>query len=219
MLSSIFIIINIVLLEIILSIDNAAVLGTMVKQLPKNQQKSALTYGIIGAYLFRGLALVFASILTNILWLKVVGGLYLIYLGVKSLLDVTNSSHQSKPQKFPFLNIFWSTVIMIEVVDLVFSIDNIFAAVAFTQNIWLICLGVFVGILAIRFSTGRFIKLLENFPILEKVAYFVIILLGLRLVSSYWFIGLSNETVDLVFSIITLLSFVIPVVVKKIIKK
>lgn len=84
-LSSLLILINIVLLEIVLSIDNAAVLAAMVKELPKGQQKKALTYGIAGAYLFRGLALVFASILINLVWLKVVGGLYLVYLAYKAL--------------------------------------------------------------------------------------------------------------------------------------
>ena len=73
------------ILEIVLSIDNAAVLAAMVKELPKNQQRKALTYGIAGAYLFRGLALVFASILVQLVWLKVVGGLYLIYLAYKAL--------------------------------------------------------------------------------------------------------------------------------------
>ena len=65
--TQIFIFLNIILLEIVLSVDNAAVLATMVKQLPKNQQKKSLTYGIIGAYVFRGLALIFASILIEIL--------------------------------------------------------------------------------------------------------------------------------------------------------
>ena len=82
MLTTIFIILNIVLLEIVLSIDNAAVLSTMVGQLPKSEQKKALTWGIFGAYIFRGLALLFATILIKLTWLKVVGGLYLVYLGI-----------------------------------------------------------------------------------------------------------------------------------------
>lgn len=57
----------------------------MVGQLPKSERKKALTWGILGAYLFRGLALLFASFLIKLTWLKVVGGLYLIYLAIKSL--------------------------------------------------------------------------------------------------------------------------------------
>ncbi len=92
MLTTLLIILNIVLLEIILSIDNAAVLATMVKTLPENQQKKALTWGIIGAYLFRGLALLFASLLISITWLKLVGGLYLIFISIKSLLKKSEDS-------------------------------------------------------------------------------------------------------------------------------
>ena len=82
MLTTLFIILNIILLEIVLSIDNAAVLSTMVGQLPKSQQKKALTWGIIGAYIFRGVALLFASVLIKLIWLKVIGGIYLIYLSI-----------------------------------------------------------------------------------------------------------------------------------------
>jgi YkoY family integral membrane protein len=208
--TQLFIFLNIILLEIVLSVDNAAVLATMVKQLPKGQQKKSLTYGIIGAYVFRGLALIFASVLIEILWLKVVGGLYLIYLAYSSLFKEQKNVNV-KPIKVPFLNIFWSTVVMIEVMDLVFSIDNVFASVAFTNNIWIICGGVFIGILAMRFATTMFVKVLEKNPILEKVAYWVIGVLGIRLVASYWLKGINTEGIDMVFSILTLLAFLIPI--------
>ena len=156
MLTTIFIILNIVLLEIVLSIDNAAVLSTMVGQLPKSEQKKALTWGIFGAYIFRGLALLFATFLIKLTWLKVVGGLYLVYLGIKSL-SLQSDSKEKHPVKLPFLNTFWSTVVMVEFMDIIFSIDNIFSAVAFTSNFWVICLGVFIGILAIRFATTKMI--------------------------------------------------------------
>lgn len=212
--TQLLIFLNIILLEIVLSIDNAAVLATMVKQLPKDQQKKSLTYGIIGAYVFRGLALVFASLLIKILWLKVVGGLYLIYLAYSSLFKEQNDVNV-KPIKVPFLNTFWSTVVMIEVMDLVFSIDNVFASVAFTNNIYLICGGVFIGILAMRFATTMFVKVLERVPVLEKVAYWVIAVLGIRLVASYWMKGMNTEDIDMVFSLVTLLAFLIPILLNR----
>ncbi len=215
MLTTIFIILNIVLLEIVLSIDNAAVLSTMVGQLPKSEQKKALTWGILGAYLFRGIALLFATVLIKLIWLKVIGGLYLVYLSVKSL------SHQStdkekNPVKIPFLNAFWSTVIMVEFMDIIFSIDNIFSAVAFTNNFWIICLGVFIGILAIRFATTKMIELVKKIPVIEKIAFIVIGVLGIKLVLSSFFPQLTTETVDLLFSLLTLIAFIAPVVLNKI---
>ena len=214
--TEVLIFLNIMILEIVLSIDNAAVLAAMVKELPKNQQKKALTYGIAGAYLFRGLALLFASILIKLVWLKVAGGLYLMYLAYNALSTNVEQGGESKMTiKIPFLSALWSTIVAIEMMDLVFSIDNVFAAVAFTPNLWLICGGVFVGILAMRFATTKFVKVLEKNPILERVAYWVIGALGLKLVSSYWLHNLNTEAIDAVFSILTLLAFIIPLIIKK----
>lgn len=205
------IILNILILELVLSIDNAAVLATLVKRLPLHQQKKALTYGIVGAYVFRGLALVFASLLIKIAWLKVVGGLYLIYLAFKAIRG-SEGDDSAFNFKFSFLSTFWATVVSVEIMDLVFSIDNVFAVVAFTENIWLIMAGVAVGILSIRFAANKFIKLLDTNPILEKIAYYVIGGLGIRLVASYWLTGLNTESVDIAFSVATLLAFTIPVI-------
>jgi YkoY family integral membrane protein len=214
--TEVLIFLNIMILEIVLSIDNAAVLAAMVKELPKEQQKKALTYGIAGAYLFRGLALAFASILIKLVWLKVAGGLYLMYLAYKALSSNVEQGGESKMSiKIPFLSALWSTIVAIEMMDLVFSIDNVFAAVAFTPNLWLICGGVFIGILAMRFATTKFVKVLEKNPILERVAYWVIGALGLKLVSSYWLHDLNTESIDVVFSILTLLAFIIPLIIKK----
>ena len=214
--TEVLIFLNIMILEIVLSIDNAAVLAAMVKELPKEQQKKALTYGIAGAYLFRGLALLFASVLIKLVWLKVAGGLYLMYLAYNALSTNIEQGGESKMTiKIPFLSALWSTIVAIEMMDLVFSIDNVFAAVAFTPNLWLICGGVFIGILAMRFATTKFVKVLEKNPILERVAYWVIGALGLKLVSSYWLHDLNTEAIDAVFSILTLLAFVVPLIIKK----
>jgi len=211
--TEVLIFLNIMILEIVLSIDNAAVLAAMVKELPKEQQKKALTYGIAGAYVFRGLALLFASVLIKLVWLKVVGGLYLMYLAYNALSTNVEQGGESKMTiKIPFLSALWSTIVAIEMMDLVFSIDNVFAAVAFTPNLWLICGGVFIGILAMRFATTKFVKVLEKNPILERVAYWVIGALGLKLVSSYWLHDLNTEAID---AILTLLAFVVPLIIKK----
>jgi YkoY family integral membrane protein len=214
MLTTIFIILNIVLLEIVLSIDNAAVLSTMVGQLPKSEQKKALTWGILGAYLFRGVALLFATVLIKLIWLKVVGGLYLVYLGIKSL-SYQSDTKEKHPLKLPFLNTFWSTVVMVEFMDIIFSIDNIFSAVAFTSNFWVICLGVFIGILAIRFATTKMIELVKKIPVIEKIAFIVSGVLGIKLVLSSFFPQLTTEVVDLLFSLLTLVAFATPVVISR----
>jgi YkoY family integral membrane protein len=218
MFESITVIFNIIILEVLLSVDNAAVLATMVKTLPKSSQKKALTYGIIGAYLFRGLALLFATILLKLVWLKIIGGLYLIYLAFTNI--KSNSEEMGhKPITVPFLSVFWSTVLAIELADLVFSIDNVFAAVAFTNNIKLIYLGVFIGIIAMRFAATGFVKLIEQYPSLEKIAFWVVGILGLKLILSVWLEELNLEHIDLIFSLLVSLAFFFPIIYKKLLRK
>jgi len=215
-----------------LSVDNALVMGTMVMDLPKNQRGRALRYGIFGAYFFRGLALLLAAWLIQVVWLKALGGLYLLYLAVdffrtKSTPE-TSDDTLSKQNNWFYKNTvgrignFWSTVILVNIMDLAFSIDNVFAAVAYTDNIYLICLGVFIGILAIRFVAQGVIKLLEKFTFLNAAAFLIIALLGLKLILSFLCheFGrdtplchfLENERTDLYFSLITVAIFIVPVI-------
>ena len=214
MIETIFVVGNIIILEVLLSIDNAAVLATMVKTLPKSDQKKALTYGIVGAYIFRGLALLFASFLLKIVWLKLLGGFYLVYLAYSNL-KASSDDNNHKSISIPFLNVFWSTVVAIELADLVFSIDNVFAAVAFTDKIELIYLGVFIGIIAMRFAATGFVRLIEKHPILEKVAFWVVGFLGVKLILSLWLKDLNLEHVDLIFSLLVTFSFLLPILLGK----
>jgi len=230
--AGLLIILNLILIESILSIDNAAVLATMVMDLPPHQRKKALKYGIVGAYVFRGICLVLAAWLVKIWWLKPLGGFYLLFLAISYFIKKKNKNkvveHEAIDKKrnwfyrstVGLIGNFWATVILVELMDLAFSIDNVFAAVAFTDNIYLIYIGVFIGILAMRFVAQGFVKLMEKFTFLESIAYIVIGVLGLKLSSSivtHLFPGsavsefMESEAADLYVSILTIAIFVIPV--------
>src|ERR1700748_351180 len=84
MIQSILVILNLFMLETLLSVDNAAVLAILVKNLPPKDQKKALRYGIIGAFAFRGLCLLIASWLIKLSYLKILGGIYLVWLTFRS---------------------------------------------------------------------------------------------------------------------------------------
>jgi YkoY family integral membrane protein len=200
----------------------------MVLDLPQNQRNKALRYGILGAYIFRGLCLFLASWLVKIWWLKPLGGLYLIYLSYSFFSKHGNEEgeHINKEENKIYKSIvrgigtFWATVSLIEIMDLAFSIDNIFAAVAFTDNILLICTGVFIGILAMRFVAQGFVRLMEKFPFLETVAFLVIGMLGIKLLSSLFThfypsssiaYLLEGETADIITSMLTVILFIVPV--------
>lgn len=74
-----------VLLEGALSIDNALVLGLLAKRLPKDQQRKALTYGLVGAFVFRFVAVFMAALLLKWRIVKLLGGGYLVYIALKHL--------------------------------------------------------------------------------------------------------------------------------------
>lgn len=79
------VILLLVLLEGLLSIDNALVLGLLAKRVPKHLQGRALTYGLVGAFVFRFIAVASASYLLKWHIVKLIGGGYLIYIAVKHL--------------------------------------------------------------------------------------------------------------------------------------
>jgi YkoY family integral membrane protein len=231
--AGILIILNLILIESLLSVDNAAVLATMVLDLPKDQRKKALRYGIIGAYVLRGVCLFLAAWLVKIWWLKPIGGLYLLYLSFdyfKGKIQAANAGGEEqevdKSKNWLYkstvgvFGVFWATVALVELMDLAFSIDNVFAAVAFTDHVVLIYIGVFIGILAMRFVAQAFVKLMEKFTFLETVAFIVIGVLGIKLSSSLYIHFypeapfskmMEGESADIVTSVFTVAIFIIPV--------
>ena len=222
---------NLIVIESLLSVDNAAVLATMVMDLPQQQRKKALRYGILGAYVFRGLALLFAAFIIKIWWLKPLGGLYLLYLVFDWWKGKQQESNEEETVEksgnwvykttVGAFGSFWATVALVEVMDMAFSIDNVFAAVAFSKNIILVWVGVFIGILAMRFVAQAFVKLMEKYAFLETSAFVVIAILGIKLLFSIYehfnpesqiskFLG-SHEA-DVITSILTIAIFFLPIV-------
>ena len=291
--ASLMVILNLILIESLLSVDNAAVLATMVMDLPENQRDKALKYGIWGAYVFRGVAMVFAAFLLGFWWLKPLGGMYLLWLAVDQFKDkvgygergsiifkvlslagivflikndgsineialwslrgisaiiisyfiyafikITDDSgddgemNKSNNAVYKFfhnkIGTFWSTVILVEIMDMAFSIDNVFAAVAFTPNIILVCVGVFIGILAMRFIAQWFVTLMEKYAFLETSAFIVIAILGIKLLLSIYehfepksalSLFLSSHAADIGISVLTVSIFFVPILLTRLMRK
>lgn len=167
-----------VVLEGLLSFDNALALAAMVSHLPEEQRKRALTYGMAGAFIFRFIALGFVTFLMENPWVKLVGGGYLIYLFLGHFLkaseDTTGSSRIGTS--------FWKTIVLVELTDIAFSIDSILAAVAVSPKLWVIVLGGILGIIAMRFVANIFVDLIERYPNLVHSAYILVGIVGSKLV-------------------------------------
>ena len=191
------------ILEGILSVDNSLVLAILVRTLPKEQQRKALTYGIAGAFLFRLIALIFAAYLINFLVFKIIGGLYLVYLAMKHMFFFfRENAHQTRPG---VAKSFWGTVLVVELTDIAFSIDSITTAVAMSNKLVVVWLGGIMGIIFLRFAASFFIRLLEKLPRLEDLAYQLIFFIGTKLLLEGFHIEITHETFWLMMGIIVVL--------------
>lgn len=178
-----------ILLEGLLSADNALVLAIMVKHLPEKLQKKALLYGLGGAFVFRFLAIIFATFILNLWWLQLIGAAYLLWLPIKHFLNKAGE-HSANPIK---QRGFWQTVIAVELTDIAFAVDSVLAAVGTVNakdKVWVVYLGAILGIILLRFAAGVFIGVLRKFPDLEHLAF---LLVGWVAVKLFLFAGHSYE--------------------------
>ena len=176
------------MLEGLLSADNAMVLAVLVLGLPKDRQKQALRYGILGAFAFRAVATLLAA--------------YLIRLGVG---EARRRRLPAVPGHSPFLaarrrrarrtpaqghgafglSAFWATVVKVELTDIVFAIDSILVAVAMSPKIWVILTGGILGIIMMRLVIGQLLAIVERYPPLVDGAFIIIAWVGIKLFVEY----------------------------------
>ena len=202
-LSFVYIIIQVIFLEGILSIDNAAVLGAMVSILPQKeivpwpgplkflgppvhrilggQRAAALKVGLLGAYLGRGLMLVVANFVIHNPFLKILGAAYLIKLAFENLGEPEPGEENQTRTKRMEGKGFWSVVLAVELADLAFSLDNVVAVVALSDNLYIVMFGVAIGIITMRFAAGLFTLMILKEPILKPAAYLVVFNIGTEL--------------------------------------
>ena len=186
--SDFFTIALLVLLEGLLSADNALVLAILVLGLPRQQQRKALRYGIIGAFVFRILATLLAVQLIAFGWVKLVGAGYLLYLTFKHFFGHGGTEERrSIPQARPAfgLSAFWATVVKVELTDIVFAIDSILVAVAMSSKTWVIIAGGIFGIITMRLVIGQLLTVVRRYPALVDGAFVIIAWVGIKLLIEY----------------------------------
>ncbi|MTI81295.1 MAG: DUF475 domain-containing protein [Firmicutes bacterium] len=174
------IILSLVLLEGILSADNALVLAVAVKHLPPKQRRRALLYGIWGAYFFRFIAIGFGVYLVKFMFVKILGALYLLWMAFKFFTRGGDDDGEVKTIHAGF----WKTVATVEMIDIAFSIDSVLAAFGVSEQIWVLFLGGLLGILMMRLVAQVFIELLEKYPGIEATAYVLIAFIGAKMMGS-----------------------------------
>ena len=177
-----------VLLEGLLSADNALVLAILVLGLPRAEQQQALRYGIIGAFVFRILATLLAVQLIAFGWVKLLGAAYLLYLTGKHFLASGGAEERQgiRPaQAMLGLSAFWATVVKVEATDIVFAIDSILVAVAMSPKTWVIITGGLLGIVTMRLVIGQLLSVVRRYPALVDGAFIIIGWVGIKLLLEY----------------------------------
>lgn len=204
-------ILSLAALECVLSADNALVLSAFVKPLPKHQQKKALMYGLLGAYIFRFILIGLGTYLIKLWWIKLIGALYLLWLAIKFFKDKLSGSeeeeetHQVKGGLAKIFGVFWATVISVELMDLAFSVDSILAALAVSDEVWVLLLGGMIGILFMRGVATFFITLMNKVPELEYTAYVLIIFISVKMGLTLIDIEISG----MIFTIVLVAAFAV----------
>ena len=175
----------IVSLELVLSADNAVALASITKNLNNiDLQRKALNIGIFIALLLRILVILTAQFFLNFWPVKLIGGIYLISLSISKFLSLNNNdSDKNIKENSVKSNIsLFKVILLLSVTDLAFSIDSITAAVAISDQFLLVITGAIIGVIALRFTSGLFIKWLEIYINLEKAGYIAVGLIGLKLI-------------------------------------
>lgn len=188
-----------VFLEGLLAADNAVVMAVMVKHLPKEQQKKALFYGLVGAFIFRFMALFLIAILVDYWQIQAIGAVYLLFISIKHIYDskfkVQTEDDLEKEEKKG--SGFWMTVVKVELADIAFAIDSMLAAVAIAVTLphlteatigginagqfSVMFLGGLIGLIIMRFAAQWFVKVLNNYPSLETAAFLIVGWVGVKL--------------------------------------
>lgn len=177
-----------VVLEGLLSADNALVLAILVLGLPRHQQRKALRYGILGAFAFRIAATLLAVHLMAVAWVKLIGGLYLLWLAYAHFFGHREQeARRTIRPATPWLGLsaFWATVVKVELTDIVFAVDSILVAVAMSKKIWVIVTGGVLGIIAMRLVIGQLLVIVRRYPALVDGAFVIIAWVGVKLLVEY----------------------------------
>jgi YjbE family integral membrane protein len=154
---------SIILANVLLSGDNAVVIAMAARSLPAHQQKKAIFFGSAAAIVMRIVLTLIAVEMLKWPYLKIIGGLLLVYIGVSLLLEEDEGSDEGGQANDGLL----AAVRTILVADLVMSLDNVLAVAAAAKgNVVLLILGLGISIPLIIFGSTLLLKVMERFPVI-----------------------------------------------------
>ena len=153
---------SIILVNVLLSGDNAVVIAMAVKTLPADKRKMGIAIGVGGAALLRLVLTFFAAELLSLNYIRLLGGLLILWIGVKLLTESAGDS-LAEPQPLSL----WHAVWMILVADITMSTDNILAVAGLSRNNpWLLAFGLGLSIAIVMFASSIFASFMDRYPVI-----------------------------------------------------
>lgn len=152
---------QIMMINIMLSGDNAVVIAMASRALPLRQQKQAILFGSFGAILLRVILTFFAVMLLALPWLKLVGAVLLAYIGVKMLIPDDGETQLDGHTRL------WAAIKTIIVADLIMSLDNVLGVAAAAKgHVVMLVLGLAISIPLIIYGSTLILKLMNRYPVI-----------------------------------------------------
>jgi YkoY family integral membrane protein len=177
-----FLLLILVGLEAVLSADNAIALASIAQGLTDPKlQRQALNFGLIAAFVLRMLLILTATWVIKFWQFELIGALYLLWLVWEYFSSEQEENDDGTTQHKHNFTTLWQVIPLIAMTDLAFSLDSVTTAIAVSDKTWLILTGGAIGIIALRFLAGLFIRWLDEFVHLEDAGYITVALVGLRL--------------------------------------
>lgn len=166
-------ILQVILLDLSLGGDNSIVIGMAAKGLPEHHQKKAIMLGAAGAICARFVLAAIIVWLLAIPYLKTVGGLVLIYIGMK--LIGQSDAAEDEDVHIKAKDTFWGAIRTIVMADVIMSLDNVLAIVAATnEHLGLLILGMAISVPIIIAGSTIVVKVMDRFPWIIYVGSLVI---------------------------------------------
>ena len=171
-----------VALELVLSADNAVALAAIARRCRRpDQERIALNIGIALALLLRLALIVLAQWVLQHPPVQIIAAAYLLWLFIDHLRTRGDAAVEDEPVEAGLVGSLARTVVLLAFTDLAFSIDSVAAAVAISDQTLLIGTGAVIGIIALRFTSGLFIRWLEIYPRLETAGFLAVAFVAVRL--------------------------------------
>lgn len=175
---------SLALLEAVLSADNAVALAGIVAGVqPAARRSRILNQGLLCAFLLRGLMILAAAWVIRFEAVRLLGGLYLIWLAVRHFQEQFEEPLDGE-QAIPVTGSSdLQLLALIAGTDLAFSIDSVSAAVAVCDNLFLVLIGGALGVAMLRFLAGWVIVWMQHYADLANAAYLTVLAVGLRMLA------------------------------------